>query len=64
MCGSLKNIFQEYLFSLLLFTKLHRGFSSPNSHDLRVVLTIDCLLELPGDNNNNNNDGNNNNRNK
>lgn len=46
----LKNIFQEYLLSFLL-AKLYKGFSSSSSHDLRVVLNLDCIIEFPGDNN-------------
>ena len=28
-CGSLKDILEEYLFSLVLLAKLYRGFSAP-----------------------------------
>lgn len=48
ICGSLKDILQEYLFSLVLLAKLYRGFSAPRSHDLRAVPNPDCIIELTG----------------
>lgn len=56
---SSKNIFSLFYYLQNYIEAFHLV-----SHDLRVALTFDCLLESPGDNNNNNNVGNNNNHNK